>query len=132
MVSLLRRLLPRGSVGPAAPLAGEPLTLEAPAGASRMRVLTPDGRALEFSELDEPVTIDDTSAPGPYRVEIASRDRAMHGEPRLAFVIAPPPEESDLTPGEVPASAGGGDERERATSVERPLAPWLFLLVGIL
>lgn len=133
MVSLLRRLAPRGSSAPADPLPGEPLALEAPAGAVRMRVLTPDGHALEFSgaELDEAITIRETHTPGPYRVEIASRDRPLHGEPRLAFVIAPPPEESDLTPAEVPASRAGGDE-DGTTTVERPLAPWLFLLVGIL
>jgi hypothetical protein len=131
MVSLLRRLLPRGSTGPGMPLPGEPVVLSAPAGAIRMRVLTPDGQAIEHTDLDEPVSIRETHAPGPYRVEIASRDRPLRGEPRLAFVIAAPPEESDLTPGEVPTSAGGGRAHERRTTVERPLAPWLFLLVGL-
>ena len=77
--------------------------------------------------------IESTDLPGAYRAEIATRDQPAHEEPRLAFVIAAPASESDLLPGEAPAQL---DTAEAAnvggTVIRQPLAPWFFLLVGLL
>ncbi|MCZ7687226.1 MAG: hypothetical protein M5U28_54225 [Sandaracinaceae bacterium] len=48
-------------------------------------------------------------------------------------MAAPPAEESDLTLGALPAiEEEATSERRQASIVERPVAPWLFLLVGAL
>ena len=73
-------------------------------------------------------------AAGVYRVQLATRQRALHEEPRMAFVVAPPADESDLSPGAAPEleHADAAASVAAGTVVERPLAPWLFLLVGLL
>jgi hypothetical protein len=131
----LRALAPSTSTPDTALPPGTAVTLRPPAGAVRMRVLTPGGDALELDEdaLQDDVTIEDTAAPGVYRVQVATRDRALHDEPRMAFLIAPPAEESDLRPGEVPeGTRGDGEAAAVGQVVERPIGPWLFLLVGLL
>lgn len=135
VVGLLRHLAPAASTPDEALAPGTPVRLRAPAGAARMVVLRPDGERSEHAgeALAEPIEIADALAPGVYRVQVATRERALAEEPRLAFVIAPPAEESDLTPGALPdVEEEGAGERRQASIVERPVAPWLFLLVGVL
>ncbi len=135
VANLLRQLAPTGRAPQSAVLPGAPVVLDAPAGAVRLEIVTPDGERVAFSgdALEERITFESTHAPGVYRVQVAARDRALSEEPRLAFVVASPAEESDLTPGRVPSDAGGEEGARADTSVvHRPLAPWLFLLVGLL
>ncbi|HJL20160.1 MAG TPA: VWA domain-containing protein [Sandaracinaceae bacterium LLY-WYZ-13_1] len=134
-VALLRELAPRTSTPDTALSPGTPVTLRPPAGAVRLRVVPPHGEPLELGPdaLEDDVTVEDTAAAGVYRVQVATREQALHPEPRMAFLVAPPAEESDLSSGDIPegaASEGGGTES--AAVVERPIAPWLFLLVGLL
>lgn len=132
VVDLLRALTPTGSapLGPVLP--GTAVTLEAPAGAVRMDVVGPDGERSVFDSALGSVSFTETQAPGVYRVEVATRERGLEVEPRLAFVVAPPAEESDLSPAEMPAGSSGSATTESTSVVERPLWPWLFLLVGML
>jgi hypothetical protein len=134
VVSVLRRIAPRGSSAPTSGPPGVPVRVEVPPGTVRARVVTPDGEAIERSEreLEEPIELENTHTPGLYRVELAREDGALAPEPRLAFVVAPPPEESDLTPGEVPSGVHGAARSSAAATVSRPLAPWFFLLAGLL
>jgi hypothetical protein len=130
-VRLLRYLAPSGATSQSAVTPGTPVTLSAPAGTVRMRIVGPDGQSTEHRS--EPhVEMTQTDVPGVYRVQVATRERELHEEARLAFVVAPPPEESDLTPGRAPHSTDDRGEDDRAiTVVHRPIAPWFFLFVGI-
>ncbi len=131
VATLLRHLAPSGS-GPSTAIApATPVALTPPAGTTRVRVLRPDGQPIDHNG-DAPFRVTETEAAGVYRVQVASRSSALHEEARFAFVVGPPPEESDLTAGEVPESArGSDDDQTSAAFVHRPLAPWLFLFVGL-
>lgn len=132
VVNLLRQLAPSGSApeGPVAP--GASVTIEPPAGAVRLDVVTPSGERLVHDAPEGAIEITSTTVPGVYRVEVATRERALTDEPRLAFVVAPPGDESDLSLGELPAGAEHASAEPTASVIEKPLAPWLFLLVGLL
>ncbi|MEC7519744.1 MAG: VWA domain-containing protein [Myxococcota bacterium] len=131
---LARRLAPRAST-PDAPIApGASLALRPPAGVVRMRVSGPGGELADVrgADLEDALQLEDTVRAGVYRVQVATADRPLHEEPRLAFLVAPPPEESDLSPGEVPDGVEASAAGDASAVVARPLAPWLFLLVGLL
>lgn len=133
VVRLMRRLAPSGSTSEEPHAAGPAVTLRAPAGARMLRITTPSGDTIEHDDLDGEISIEDTDLPGVYRAEIATRDRPAREEPRLAFVVAPPATESDLHPGEPPAELGApGTADFGGTVIRHPLAPWFFLLVGLL
>ena len=136
IVRLLRHLAPGSSTSDEPIHAGAPVHLRPPVSASHLRVVTPIGVVidLEGDALTEEISIDDTEEPGVYRAQVATRGRALHEEPRMAFVVAPPTEESDLSPGPEPEASDGGGATSSAggTVVERPFARWLFLLVGLL
>ena len=131
---MARRLAPRAST-PDAPIApGTAIRLRPPAGVVRLRVSGPAGelRDLRGDDLGESVALEDTVAAGVYRVQVATTDRPLHEEARLAFLVAAPAEESDLTPGDVPEGTDARGAQTSSTTAVRPLAPWLFLLVGLL
>jgi hypothetical protein len=134
LASVLRRLAPTGRAPQSAVLPGAPVAIEAPAGAVRLEIVAPDGERHAFTgdALRGRIELDATREPGAYRVQVAARDRALSEEPRLAFVVAPPPEESDLTAGTLPADAEPSEASAAGSVVHRPLAPWLLLLVGVL
>ncbi|MCA9607652.1 MAG: VWA domain-containing protein [Myxococcales bacterium] len=132
IVRTMRVLAPSGTTSDTPHTPGEPIRLRAPAGSRQLRLVDPSGTAHVFDDLDEEVVFEDTALPGVYRAEIATRDRPLHAEPRLAFVVAPPADESDLTPGTPPASAGEDDAPRQGSVVRRSLAPWLFALAGLL
>lgn len=135
VVQLLRELSPSASTPDMSLAPGSVVSLRPPAGAVRMRVLTPSGATLELGEddLTEDVSFDDTDDAGVYRVQVATRNRPLQNADRLAFLIAPPAEESDLTPGAVAdGNASSADAATAGQVVARPVAPWLFLLVGLL
>jgi len=115
--------------------------LPVPEGAQGARVEAPDGRvrtlgAPEVAGRAE-VALPDTSEPGLYHVEFSGRDGQLLGERDI--VLAPPSEESDLTPlpAEVRTALAGGaaDLRDQAqASPERRsnLWPWALLLLILL
>jgi len=104
------------------------VSLPGSTSSQRIQVVTPSGRTVDLAEADR-VSFRDTGEIGAYRVLI----NGVSGD-RFAFVVDPPPEESDLTPGDPPesrgASASVGDEVSKGA--ELPLAPWLLLLAVIL
>jgi hypothetical protein len=133
VVRLLRRLAPAGSAPESPVVPGSRISITPPAGAVRLGVVAPNGERLVHDAAQlERIEFDATAVPGVYRVEIATRTRELREEPRLAFVVAPPAEESDLTPAPIPASQNDERSGERTSVVERPLSPWLFLIVGLL
>ncbi len=133
IVRTMRVLAPSGTTSDTPHAAGEAIRLRAPAGTRQLRLVDPSGTARVFDDLEHELAFDETALPGVYRTEIASRDRPLRAEPRLAFVVAPPAEESDLTPGVPPSSGGDRDDEPRAGAVvRRSLAPWLFGLAGLL
>lgn len=132
VVNLLRRLAPGGSAPDAPVEPGTRVTIEPPAGTLRLDVLTPEGERITHEMPSGPIELETTGAPGVYRIEVATRERPLAEEPRLAFVVAPPAEESALAPGELPADVELAKSEPSTTVVQRPLAPWLFLLVGLL
>jgi hypothetical protein len=91
-------------------------------------VVTPSGRTVDLNEADR-VSFRDTGEIGAYRVLI----NGVSGD-RFAFVVDPPSEESDLTPGEPPeprtVAAALGDGVSKGA--EQPLAPLLLLLAAVL
>ncbi len=111
---------------------GDPITLPLPPGATRLVVTDPSGERETFRE-GRAAPLRSTTLPGAYRVEVADEGGVLRDAPRLAFVVASPADESDLRPG--PGATGGmpRDTRKAASArTRRPLAPWLFLLVGLL
>jgi len=114
---------------------GSVVHIPAPAGATRVEVITPRGdrHAFDGRALTRAIAFRKTDAPGAYRVRVATRSSGARDIPRAAFVVAPPASESDLAPGPMPREMARA--RDRATArgvVKRPLAPYLFLVVGLL
>lgn len=132
MVRLLRHLAPSSGTASSAYAAGQTVSLQIPAGAAHLRVTTPSGNLHEATDLESPFELTDTETLGVYRAAIATRDRPMHEESRLAFLVAPPPEESDLTPGAAPIEEQTAESSGGGSVVRRSLAPWLFLFAGLL
>jgi hypothetical protein len=104
------------------------VSLPGSTSSQRIQVVTPSGRTVDLRDADR-VSFRDTGEIGAYRVLI----NGVSGD-RFAFVVDPPPEESDLTPGEPPEPRGStaalGDEDSKGT--EEPLAPSLLLLAVVL
>jgi len=133
LVSRLVHAIAAESRAPArAVLPGETLSLGLPPGAARLTLTDPSGARADFDDA-RTATISDTALPGAYRVEVADEGGAPADATRLAFVVAPPLEESDLRPGPDAASQGNAEVTKAGTTgVRRSLTPWLFLLAGLL
>ncbi|MCB9591751.1 MAG: VWA domain-containing protein [Sandaracinaceae bacterium] len=132
VVRSMRMLSPSTSTSDAPLHSSEVVRMRAPAGARQVRLATPAGEAHVYDDVEDEIAFEDTATPGVYRAEISTRDRPLQVEPRLAFVVAPPADESDLTPGEPPTAERAPESPEGGAVVERSLAPWLFALAGLL
>lgn len=132
---IVRRLAPGGAM-PDRPFSpGSTVAIEPPPGATRMQVIAPDGSEhdLDLPADGAAVSFRETLVPGAYRVRVATRATSLEDDARAAFRVLPPAAESDLSPGQLPEAVRGGLEEEiRGAVVRRSLAPWFFLLVGIL
>ncbi|MBW2461837.1 MAG: VWA domain-containing protein [Deltaproteobacteria bacterium] len=133
MVELLEHLAPDGERPRGAIVPGTVLELATPPGADAMVIVGPDGSRHEYDERG-PFTFEQTAAPGAYRVLAAARGGALSDIGPSAFVVAPPSAESDLTPGDPDEdpSRVGTQRADGDTVTKRGIAPWLFLLAGIL
>ena len=132
VIELLSSLSARSEL-PDRPVApGEPVVLVPPPGATRMVVVSPDGERTTH-EGGEALRFTDTDLAGAYRVLVATTPSQLEDDPRGSFVVAPPPAESDLSAGELPTfDAEGEDDATAGAIVRRSIAPWLFLVVGLL
>jgi hypothetical protein len=133
MVELLEYLGPDARLPASAVSPGTAVTIPTPSGAERVVVVDPAGARHE-GPAEGAFELEQTDRPGAYRV-LPIADGVRSASVEAAFVVAPPPEESDLRPAEevvdegeevVAAVDGGG------ATVRRSIAPWLFLLAGIL
>ncbi|UJR81152.1 vWA domain-containing protein [Sandaracinus amylolyticus] len=139
-VRLVRALAPPGSM-PDAPFApGHAPELRAPPGATELVLIAPSGRLIEHDQraLGRPIDLGGLDEPGAWRVQISTAERTREEAPRSAFVIAPPAEESDLTPRALTTDEDDGAREDGVaqsttrTVVRRSMAPWLFALVGLM
>jgi hypothetical protein len=133
LVARLVRAVAAVSHAPDRPIApGETLSLGLPPGATRLVLTNPSG-IRSTHDGARIATITDTVRPGAYRAEVAQEGGALTDAPRLAFVVAPPLDESDLRPGPAPAASDAESAATPGTStVRRSLAPWFFLVAGLL
>jgi hypothetical protein len=122
--------LPENAVAP-----GTPVTVPVPSGADRVVVLTPDGVRHEGAP-HQALVLEDTSAPGAYRVMAFTEGAPHDTEPDAAFLVAPRAEESDLRDAEVQTEEAGvvidGEGHDGGAIVRRSIAVWFFLFAGIL
>lgn len=134
IVRVLRTLAPRGAMPDAPCSPGHVPALSVPRDTTGLVIIGPSGQVIERSgaELERPVDLPDAVMPGAWRVQMARADEPLTEAPRSAFVIAAPLSESDLSLGEVPEAVGDhGDEPEGARVVQRPVAAWFFLAMGM-
>lgn len=112
--------------------AGETVQVPVPAGASVVEVIAPDGSRRHFEDLEAVLSYTTTQDSGAYRVLAGVRGSPLHFVPQRAFRVERPPIESDIRAiNPLPAAAAAGST-DGTTTVERPLAPWLWLLAGLL
>lgn len=106
----------------------QPVSLPGSTASQRIQVVTPSGRTVDLAEADR-VAFRDTSEIGAYRVLVNGVTGA-----RFAFVVDPPPGESDLVSKDPPEAQSGPEAvmPDSSEGVEQPLAPWLLLLVIVL
>lgn len=102
----------------------EPVSLPGSTSTQRIQVVTPTGRTVDLAEADR-VPFRDTAEIGAYRVLV----NGVQGD-RFAFVVDPPPGESELVSKGPPEDRTGSEAgvSEAAQGVEQPLAPWLLLV----
>lgn len=118
----------RGRIAP-----GERVVLPNPKPDHLVEVRGPSGRRWQFqhNERDQPIQFEASDALGMF--EIRTGRAGETGDPRLraTFVVEPPRDESDLTPGAMPAQAGAADADGHAppVTVHASLSPWLWLAV---
>jgi hypothetical protein len=151
---LLRAVRALGPYGPgvgATVAPGAAAELAWPPGAARLLVTTPSGAqhtltppAPSAGGAGTAPRFALTAEPGPYRVEVDAGGGRVRDLPRLAFVVATPSAESDLSPGDGPRARGGalegaaagaegagGEGAPATTTVRRDLAPLAWLLAGV-
>jgi len=133
MVELLGHLGPRTRLPHDAVAPGSTVAIPAPTSGPAV-VLAPDGERYE-GPASEPFELSETDVPGAYRI-LSSADGADGAAgPRGAFVVAPIAEESDLADAAddgFDVSSEGEHPESGGAVVRRSIAPWLFLLAGIL
>lgn len=111
---------------------GESISLPQPQPGYFLEVSAPDGRKQTFvheANGDAP-RFSGTDALGLYQVRSGKRDQGASSSStaRATFVVDPPRDESDLTPGAIPSASAPGDEQPRAAvTVHKPLSPWILL-----
>jgi hypothetical protein len=109
---------------------GESVLLPVLHGAGFIEVRAPDGRTQRFSQATQPQRFTATDSLGVF--EIRTGRSASTAPSRDAFVVDPPREESDLTPGPVPSDPARSASQRAAINVHKPFtAPLLLLLFAL-
>jgi hypothetical protein len=100
------------------------VSLPGSTSSQRIQVVTPTGRTVDLAEADR-VSFRDTGEIGAYRVLVNGVQGA-----RFAFVVDPPPGESDLVSKGPPDEEAGFEPvaSDVSEGIEQPLAPWLLLI----
>lgn len=134
VVETLKTIAPAARMPERPHAPGEAIRLPIPRGSRMVRITGPDGTRseIEAEEGTDAVVFEATDRPGAYRVEIGAGGR-FRDEPRIAFLVAPPSDESDLTPGEpTPTTAAtSASESEDRDARRIPLHPWALLLAAL-
>jgi hypothetical protein len=110
---------------------GDSVLLPVPRDAGFVEVRAPDGRTQrwEASQTGEPLRFSATDTLGVYRIRTGHSGTAQSSPARDAFVVEPPRDESDLTPGPLPVVGPHAGHPVAAVSVHKPFAPALLLLL---
>jgi antitoxin (DNA-binding transcriptional repressor) of toxin-antitoxin stability system len=109
--------------------AGDSVLLPVPRNAAYVEVRAPDGRTQRWeNQRGEPLRLNDTDQLGVYRVRVGQREGTANLT-RDAFVVEAPRDESDLTPGPLPAPPPNQAPQPTASSVHKPFTPTLLLLL---
>jgi antitoxin (DNA-binding transcriptional repressor) of toxin-antitoxin stability system len=123
----------REAAGPAAAARlhvapGETVTLPMPAADGFMDVSRPDGKSQRFLHGgDELPRFSATDALGVYRIRTGRSGGDAANPVRSTFVVDPPRDEADLTPGPLPRVAGRALHKPSTTSVHKPLGGGVLL-----
>ncbi|HET8934335.1 MAG TPA: VWA domain-containing protein, partial [Polyangiales bacterium] len=118
----------RGRIAP-----GERVSLPNPKPDHIVEVRGPNGRRWQYAhrEPDEPIQFDASDALGVFEIRTGRAGDSEEPRLRATFVVDPPRDESDLSPGPVPDQAATADADGHATPVEvhASFSPWLWLFV---
>jgi hypothetical protein len=111
---------------------GESVALPAPAAGHYLEVIAPDGRKQRIAHAGatETTRFADTDSLGVFEIRAGRDGEADAKAVRASFVVGPPREESDLTPGALPrATAHDGKSAPATVSIHKPLSAWILLTV---
>lgn len=131
-VELFRLLAPAGAM-PDEALPPDALpSLAVPGGTTRVEILTPSGAIVSFEDgLGTTLDLSQLALPGAYSVR-STDATGTHELPRASFVLAPALDESRLERASVEAGPAPAAASPSASHVRTRLAPWIFLLAGLL
>src|SRR5262245_5128795 len=134
LVARLSRAMSRpGSMPDQALAPGEAPAMPVGVRDGEIELVLPSGAVVSRAIDAGVVSLDDLDAAGPYLARLPRPDGPLGLSPRSPFVVAPPAEESDLSPAELPAAlTGEGEDGAGPALAERPLGRWLFLGLGLL
>jgi hypothetical protein len=115
---------------------GERFNVPSPKAGRYVEVRGPNGKAWRFSSTHaaEKISFTQTDALGMYSIRAGHLDDGSEPRLRASFVVDPPRDESDVSPGPVPDSAGNSGEARsvKPVDVHVPCSPWLWLTVFVL
>jgi len=110
---------------------GESVTLPAPRAGHFVEVRGPDGRKQRFTagaQAEEAAPrFTGTDALGVFEIFYGDAANPDHAKLRATFIVDPARDESDLTPGAVPALMGGTAASPEPVTIHVPFTPWLWL-----
>jgi hypothetical protein len=110
---------------------GDSLALPAPRAEHFVEVRGPDGRTQRFwgSQSAEAPRFSATDALGVFEIRAGDSADERAAKLKATFVVAPPQDESDLTPGVVPNLGADVQPIAEPVTVHVPFAPWIWLAV---
>ena len=117
----------RGHIAP-----GDTVVLPSPKPGHLVEVRSPSGERSRYTEArdSEPIRFTASDALGMFEVRTGRQGDSAEPRLRATFVVDPPREESDLSPGPVPSRADEQAEIETPPpSIHAPFSPWLWLAV---
>ena len=110
---------------------GDSITLSAPRPDHFVEVRAPGGQTQRFwgQQPAEAPKFSATDALGVFEIRAGAAANEHAAKLKATFVVAPPQDESDLTPGVVPELGADVQPIAEPVTVHVPFAPWLWLAV---